>query len=105
MGKERNLVIDQRRKLPELRKEAAKPVNNRFVRKMTPREWEKLQGFPKDYTGGVADVQRYKQLGNAVTVNVVRHVAKELIQHLFPALGTKVRSRKKRCKVFYAKRQ
>lgn len=43
-------------------------------RRLTPTEWERLQGFPDGWTVG-SDTQRYKQCGNAVTVNVVRHVA------------------------------
>jgi DNA (cytosine-5)-methyltransferase 1 len=45
------------------------------VRRLTPRECERLQGFPDDWTAGQADSHRYKQLGNAVTVNVAHYVA------------------------------
>lgn len=48
------------------------------IRKLTPLECERLQGFPDNWTAGVSDTQRYKQLGNAVTVNVVYEVAKRL---------------------------
>lgn len=48
------------------------------VRLLTPIEAERLQGFPDNWTAGVSDTQRYKQLGNAVTVNVVYEVAKRL---------------------------
>ena len=44
------------------------------VRRLTPRECEALQGFPRDWTAGQADSQRYKQMGNAVTVTVARYV-------------------------------
>jgi len=37
-----------------------------------------LQGFPDGWTEGVSDTQRYKTLGNAVTVNVVYEVARRL---------------------------
>ena len=40
-------------------------------RKLTVVEAERLQGFPDGYTKGVSDTQRYKTLGNSVTVNVV----------------------------------
>ncbi len=43
------------------------------IRKLTPIECERLQGFPDDWTMG-SDSQRYKQCGNAVTVNVVQAV-------------------------------
>jgi DNA (cytosine-5)-methyltransferase 1 len=41
------------------------------IRRLTPIECERLQGFPDGWTEGVSDTQRYKLLGNAVTVNVV----------------------------------
>jgi DNA (cytosine-5)-methyltransferase 1 len=37
-----------------------------------------LQGFPDGWTEGQSDTQRYKQLGNAVTVNVVQAVAERI---------------------------
>ncbi len=40
------------------------------VRRLTPTECERLQGFPDGWTAGQSDTQRYKQLGNAVCVNV-----------------------------------
>lgn len=43
------------------------------IRRLTPLECERLQGFPDDWTVG-SDTQRYKQCGNAVTVNVVEAV-------------------------------
>jgi len=49
-------------------------------RRLTPTEWERLQGFPDGWTVG-SDTQRYKQCGNAVTVNVVRHVAHKLLEN------------------------
>ena len=47
------------------------------IRKLTPKECERLQGFPDNWTVG-SDTQRYKQCGNAVTVPVVEYIAKEL---------------------------
>ena len=41
------------------------------VRRLTPVECERLQGFPDGWTDGQADSHRYKQMGNAVTVNVI----------------------------------
>ena len=41
------------------------------VRRLTPIECERLQGFPDDWTAGQSDSQRYKQMGNAVAVPVV----------------------------------
>ena len=48
------------------------------IRRLTPVEFERLQGFPDNWTIG-SDTQRYKQCGNAVTVNVVRYVATRLL--------------------------
>lgn len=44
------------------------------VRRLTPLECERLQGFPDGWTEGVADTQRYRQLGNAVTVPVAEWI-------------------------------
>ena len=48
------------------------------VRRLTPLECERLQGFPDNWTAGVSDTQRYKALGNAVTVNVIKAIAERL---------------------------
>ena len=44
------------------------------VRRLTPTECERLQGFPDDWTDGQTDGHRYKQMGNAVTVNVIEWI-------------------------------
>src|SRR3990167_3596224 len=44
------------------------------IRRLTPVECERLQGFPDNYTDGLSDTQRYKCLGNAVTVPVVEYI-------------------------------
>ena len=49
------------------------------IRRLTPTECERLQGFPDGWTLGVSDTQRYKTLGNAVTVNVVREVINRIL--------------------------
>jgi DNA (cytosine-5)-methyltransferase 1 len=48
------------------------------VRKLTPIECERLQGFADDWTKGISDTQRYKCLGNAVTTKVVEYIARYL---------------------------
>ena len=50
------------------------------IRRLTPTECERLQGFPDGWTEGVSDTQRYKCLGNAVTTNVVSEIAKRLLK-------------------------
>lgn len=48
------------------------------IRRLTPTECERLQGFPDNWTASVSDTQRYKCLGNAVTVNVIRDIISKL---------------------------
>lgn len=49
------------------------------IRRLTPTECERLQGFPDGWTDIVSDSQRYKTLGNAVTVNVIRDIMEKII--------------------------
>lgn len=49
------------------------------VRRLTPTECERLQGFPDGWTAGQADSTRYRQLGNAVAVPVVEWIARRLV--------------------------
>ena len=51
---------------------------NSNIRRLTPTECERLQGFPDGWTDGQSDTQRYKQLGNAVSVPVVKAVMERL---------------------------
>ena len=53
-------------------------MDNFRIRKLTPTECERLQGFPDSWTEGVSDTQRYKQLGNAVTATVIEYIAQHL---------------------------
>ena len=48
------------------------------IRRLTPIECERLQGFPDGWTAGQSDAQRYKQMGNAVSVPVVKAVMEKL---------------------------
>ena len=53
------------------------------VRRLTPRECWRLQGFPDEYfdkarAAGISDTQLYKQAGNGVTVNVARAIGERL---------------------------
>jgi DNA (cytosine-5)-methyltransferase 1 len=48
------------------------------VRRLTPTECERLQGFPDGWTDSQSDTQRYKQMGNAVTVNVIEWLGKRI---------------------------
>ena len=49
-----------------------------LVRRLTPTECERLQGFPDGWTEGQADSHRYKQMGNAVAVPVVQWIINRL---------------------------
>ncbi|MBA7587324.1 IS1595 family transposase ISCco3 [subsurface metagenome] len=49
-----------------------------LIRCLTPTECERLQGFPDGWTRGLSDTQRYKCLGNAVTVNVIEEIGKKI---------------------------
>jgi DNA (cytosine-5)-methyltransferase 1 len=54
----------------------AEPVR---VRRLTPLECERLQGFPDGWTGDQADSNRYKQMGNAVAVPVVQWIINNVV--------------------------
>ncbi|MDD4376168.1 MAG: DNA (cytosine-5-)-methyltransferase [Clostridia bacterium] len=56
--------------------------NKTNIRKLTPNECRKLQGFPSDWKQVVSDTQAYKQFGNAVTVDVAYEVAKNLMSYI-----------------------
>ena len=78
MGRERNLIIDPRPHdmIPETHIKGT--VNSENIRKMTPREWARLQGFPDSFKLELSDTHLYKQFGNSVTVNTIEAIAKEI---------------------------
>jgi len=82
MGRERNLVIDKRltdfTPVTKIKGE----VNRDGLRRMTPREWARLQGFPDSFIIGVADASAYKQFGNSVAVPAIRETAREILKCL-----------------------
>lgn len=54
--------------------------DHRGIRKLTPRECARIQGFPDEYKlPNIADSHLYKQLGNSVSVPVIREIAKNII--------------------------
>jgi DNA (cytosine-5)-methyltransferase 1 len=55
--------------------------NDFIVRRLTPKECERLQGFPDDWTADQADSNRYKQMGNAVTVPVAEWIMKRVVKY------------------------
>lgn len=82
MGRERNLIMDERltdfTPVTHIKGE----INKEYIRKMTPREWARLQGFPDDFKLVVADTHLYKQFGNSVTVPVIRAIAERIKNYL-----------------------
>ena len=48
------------------------------VEKLSPREAERLQTLPEDYTAGVSNTQRYKMIGNGWTVDVIAHIFRNI---------------------------
>lgn len=82
MGRERNLIIDHREhsKIPETHIKGK--INEEDIRKMTPREWARLQGFPDTYKLNLSDVHLYKQFGNSVSVNVIEAIANRIKETL-----------------------
>lgn len=78
MGRERNLIIDKRQTDLTPTTHIKGEINHDGIRKMTPREWARLQGFPDSFTLPLANVHLYKQFGNSVTVNVIEAIANEI---------------------------
>ena len=82
MGRERNLVIDKRQTDLTPTTHIKGEINRDGIRKMTPREWARLQGFPDSYILPLADVHLYKQFGNSVTVNVIEAIARRMLEFI-----------------------
>jgi len=82
MGRERNLVIDKRITDFTPTTHIKGEVNREGIRKMTPREWARLQGFPEKFNIPVADASAYKQFGNSVAVPAIQATANEIINKL-----------------------
>ena len=80
MGRERNLVVDNRITDFTPTTHIRGAVNREGIRKMTPREWARLQGFPDNYLIPVADASAYKQFGNSVAVPAIRAMAEKVLE-------------------------
>lgn len=82
MGRECNLLIDKRLTnfTPVTRIKGE--VNREGIRKMTPREWARLQGFPDTFKIVVADASAYKQFGNSVAIPAIQATAEKELQML-----------------------
>ncbi len=73
-------MIDQSPTLKSCRSDYEIGVNDQRLRRLTPTECERLQGFPDSWTKEVSDTQRYKQCGNAVTVNVIEAITRRFLE-------------------------
>lgn len=80
MGRERNLVYDDRLEDFTPVTNIKGPVNRRGIRKMTPREWARLQGYPDEFVIPVSDAAAYKQFGNSVAVPAIQATAVQIIK-------------------------
>jgi len=80
MGRERNLVYDHRITdfTPTTHNKGT--VNREGIRKMTPREWARLQGFPDKYVNGISNTQAYKCYGNSFTVPIIEHILQTILK-------------------------
>ena len=82
MGREGNLIRDEREHSMIPTTHIKGEINKDGIRKMTPREWARLQGFPDSFKLELADTHLYKQFGNSVTVSVIEAIAKEIKKQL-----------------------
>lgn len=97
-GKERNLILDKKngkKYAGKMYGQKQTPINNKFVRVMTPTEWGKLQGFVNyafknektgmdtfSFPSEVSDTQQYKLFGNSVTIPVIKEMAETVLKIL-----------------------
>lgn len=89
MGRERNLVYDNRLKDFTPVTHIKGEVNREGIRKMTPREWARLQGFPDNFVIPVADASAYKQFGNSVAVPAIQATGNEIIKRILAYVDRK----------------
>jgi len=82
MGRERNLIIDNRLKDFTPVTHIQGEINRRGIRKMTPREWARLQGFPDIFKFEISDVHAYKQFGNSVAIPAIQATAAKVIDKI-----------------------
>ncbi|KKN11577.1 hypothetical protein LCGC14_1025270 [marine sediment metagenome] len=78
-NKEGNLSSDNET-ARALRSSASHSYQGIGVRRLTPLECERLQGFPDDWTLGQSDTQRYKMLGNAVALPVAKAIGEMIVR-------------------------
>lgn len=89
MGRERNLVYDHRLEDFTPVTHIKGEVNREGIRKMTPREWARLQGFPDNFIIPVADASAYKQFGNSVAVPAIHATGRVIIKRILAYVDRK----------------
>ena len=82
MGRERNIVIDHRLTNFTPVTNIKGEINHDGWRRMTPREWARLQGFPDSFIIPVADASAYKQFGNSVAIPAIQATAEKELKLL-----------------------
>ena len=82
MGRERNLVIDKRQRNLKPTTNIKGPINSEGIRRMTPREWARLQGFPEKFKVASSDAQAYRQFGNSVAIPAIEHTGHKILKAL-----------------------
>ena len=78
MGRERNLIVDSRPHSMTPVTKIKGSINTDDIRRLTPREWARLQGFSDSFKLELSDAQLYKQFGNSVTVSVIQAIAEQI---------------------------
>ena len=68
MGRERNLVVAQLPPVAGSLEQVKTTRNDQNLRRMTPREWARLQGFPEWFQPHATDTNAYKQFANSVAI-------------------------------------
>lgn len=81
MGRERNLIQDKAKPEGSVNRTGSL-LSDKGIRKLTVREYARLQGFPDDYKFPEKVTIAYKQIGNAVSVPVAYAVAKKVNEAL-----------------------
>ena len=92
MGRERNLLIDNRLTNFVPVTKISGEVNREGIRKMTPREFARLQGFPESFKIVVSDAQAYKQFGNSVAIPAIKATGLNILRKLVYAGSIKSNS-------------
>lgn len=79
MGIERNLIQDLTPTDFTGCRKVIDGYNSEGIRRLTPREWARLQGFPESFVIAKAETTAYKQFGNTVTVPVIEAIARKIL--------------------------